>query len=81
MIVDSIEDPKTLQEKAIEEIHIQIDSNFKDERQIFGLKEYLFGVNGTCSVYFHIDTATDNYIVKASNQLQTPCDKRFCRRP
>ena len=77
MLVDSIEDPNVLQEKAIEEIHIQVDGNFADERQIFGLKEYLFGANGTCSVYFHIDTPSDNYIVKASNQLQAPATKEF----
>ncbi|MBR4321061.1 OB-fold nucleic acid binding domain-containing protein, partial [Treponema sp.] len=75
MLVDSIEDPSVLQEKAIEEIHIQLDGNFSDERQIFSLKEYLFGVSGTCSVYFHIDTPTDTYIVKAANQLQAPATK------
>ena len=77
MLVDSIEDPKVLQEKAIEEIHIQLDSSFADERQIFNLKEYLFGASGTCSVYFHIDTPTETYIVKASNQLQVPATKEF----
>ena len=77
MLVDSIEDPKTLQEKAIEEVHIQLDSSFADERQIFNLKEYLFGVSGTCSIYFHLDTEKDTYIVKASNQLQAPATKEF----
>ena len=77
MIVDEIADPKVLQEKAIEEVHIQLDGNFADERKIFNLKEYLFGVNGTCSIYFHIDTPTDTYIVKASNQLQAPATKEF----
>ena len=77
MLVDSIEDPKVLQEKAIEEVHIQLENGFKDEKQIFNLKEYLFGSSGACSVYFHIDTGTDTFIVKASNQLTAPATKEF----
>ena len=77
MLVDTIEDPKTLQEKAIEEVHIQLESNFASEQQIFSLKEYLFGAAGSCSVYFHIDTGRDNYIIKASNQLTAPSTKEF----
>lgn len=75
--VDSIEDPLHLQEKAIEEIHIQLDSEFRNEQQIFNLKEFLFGVSGSCTVYFHVDTPTDNYIVKATNQLTVPATKEF----
>ena len=77
LLVDSIEDPDVLQEKAIEEVHIQLESGFNDEKQIFNLKEYLFGGNGNCSIYFHIDTGTDTYIVKASNQLTAPATKEF----
>ncbi|MBO6219160.1 MAG: DNA polymerase III subunit alpha, partial [Treponema sp.] len=77
LLVDSIEDPNVLQEKAIEEVHIQLESGFNDEKQIFNLKEYLFGASGACSVYFHIDTGTDTFIVKASNQLTAPATKEF----
>ena len=76
-LVDSLEDPKTLQEKSIEEVHIQLEANFSDERQIFNLKEFLFGTSGTCSVYFHVDTGSDIYIVKASSQLTAPSTKEF----
>ena len=77
MLVDAIEDPKILQEKAIEEVHIQLENGFNDEKQIFNLKEYLFGSSGSCAVYFHIDTAEDTYIVKASSQLTAPATKEF----
>lgn len=78
MLVDSIEDPQVLQEKSIEEVHIQIDGGiFREERQVFNLKEFLFGASGNCSVYFHIDTESDSYIVKASNQLTAPSSKEF----
>ncbi len=76
-IVDAIEDPEVLQQKAIEEVHIQLEGNFTDERQIFSLKEFLFGNSGNCSVYFHVDTGTDMYIVKASAQLTAPSTKEF----
>ncbi len=76
-LVDSLEDPAVLQQKAIEEIHIQLESNFNDERQIFNLKEFLFGNSGNCSVYFHVSTLTDNYIIKASAQLTAPSSKEF----
>ena len=77
MLVESLEDPKILQERAIEEVHIQLEDGFIDEKQIFNLKEYLFGNSGNCSVYFHIDTEKDTYIVKASGQLTAPSTKEF----
>lgn len=74
-IVDEIEDPKVLQEKAIEEVHIQLDDDVKNEQQIFELKEFLFGNSGNCSIYFHIDTGTDTYIIKT--QITAPSSEEF----
>ncbi len=76
-IVDELQDVKALQEKSVSELHIQLDSGFSDQRQIFELKEFLFGTNGTCTVYFHIDTPSGSYIVRANSQLMAPSTKEF----
>ncbi len=76
-IVDSMEDISTLQAHSIQEVHIQLESGFSNEKQIFGLKDFLFGSNGNCSVYFHIDTSAGPYTVKANAQLSAPSTKEF----
>ncbi len=75
--IESVEDPDTIQEKAIQELHIQVDDGFSEEGQIFELKEILFGNNGNCSVYFHIDTSDGSYVIKANAQLATPSTPDF----
>ena len=77
MIVDALEDINTLQTKAIQELHIQLESGLNDERQIFDLKEYLFGNSGNCAVYFHIDSEGQSFTVKANSQLTAPSSKEF----
>ncbi len=76
-LVDSIEDPQQLQERAIQEIHIQLENGITSERQIFDLKEFLFGVSGTCSIYLHVDTSENSYIIKTTSQLSAPATKEF----
>ena len=41
--MDSLEDPEILKNRAIQELHIQLDDGLKEEQQIFNLKEFLFG--------------------------------------
>jgi DNA polymerase-3 subunit alpha len=77
MIVDALEDINSLQTKAIQELHIQLESGLNDERQIFDLKEYLFGNSGNCAVYFHIDSEGQSFTVKANSQLTAPSSKEF----
>ena len=77
MIVDALEDINTLQTKAIQELHIQLESGLNDERQIFDLKEYLFGNSGNCAVYFHIDSEGQSFTIKANSQLTAPSSKEF----
>ena len=76
-IVDSIEDPAVLEQRAISEVHIQLDSGFSEERQILQLKDFLFESSGNCSVYFHIETENSTYIVKANSQLTAPSSQEF----
>jgi len=76
-IVDSIEDPQVLQNRAIQEVHIQLEDGFHEEQQIFNLKEFLFGNSGTCSVYFHMNAGENSYTIKANTQLSAPNTKDF----
>lgn len=76
-MVDSLEDISTLQAHSIQEVHIQLDKGFTSDKQIFALKDFLFGSSGNCSVYFHIDTEQGPYTVKANAQLSAPSTKEF----
>ena len=77
VIVDGLEDIDTLQSRAMQELHIQLESGISDERQLFDLKELLFGKSGNCAVYLHIDSADKSYTVKANTQLSAPGDPAF----
>ena len=79
-IVDSLEDPELLKNRAIQELHIQLDDGLKEEQQIFNLKEFLFGNSGGCSVYFHINAGNFSYTIKASTQLSAPGTEEFLQK-
>jgi DNA polymerase-3 subunit alpha len=79
-IVNAIEDPEVLKNRAIQEVHIQLEDGFKDEQQIFKLKEFLFASSGNCSVYFHMNNGMNSYTIKASTQLSAPANKEFIDR-
>lgn len=76
-IVDSIESIDELQTRAIQEVHIAVDTGFTSENQIFTLKDFLFGTSGNCSIYFHVGTKAGDYTIKASAQLSSPSSKEF----
>ncbi len=68
-IVDSLEDISSLKEHSIHEVHISLENTFKEEKDIAKFKDFLFGLSGNCSVYFHIDTSEGPYIIRANNSL------------
>ena len=76
-LVESLEDPELLKNRAIQEVHIQLEDGFKEESQIFNLKEFLLGKSGGCSVYFHMNTGEKSYIIKANTQLSVPGTSDF----
>ena len=76
-IIEALEDPEMFKNRAIQEIHIQLDDGFKEEQQIFSLKEFLFGNSGSCSVYFHINAGESSYTIKANTQLSAPGTNEF----
>ena len=74
LLVESIEDPKVLEAKSITSVHIQMDRNFSSEKEIMEIKDFLFGAQGNCFVYFHIDVDGKSYTVKANTQMTVPSD-------
>ena len=77
LIVDSLEDPKTLGERAIRELHIELESAFYSANDIAPLKDVLFSAEGNCTVSFHLDVDNKSYIVQANPQIQVPCNESF----
>ena len=77
LLVDSIEDIDSLQAHTIRGVHIQLKSGFKEMREINDLKDYLFGVQGNCFVYLHIEVEGTMYIVKANTQMTAPSTPEF----
>ena len=73
-IVSSIEDPKTLEERSITAVHIQLENNFGTLQEINPLRDFLFGGQGNCLVYFHIEVEGSDYVVKANSQMTVSAD-------
>ncbi len=76
-IVDSLEDPKALEERSISSIHIQMNEGFTSQKDLAKIKDFLFGAQGNCRVYFHIDIHGKPFIVKGNAQMTTPSGKEF----
>ncbi len=77
LIVDTQEDPKALQEKAISSVHIALQNTFKTPAEITDMKDFLFGAQGNCVVYFHVDVDGQSYTIKANSQMKTPSNNSF----
>ena len=74
LIVDAIEDVEKMELHAAQSVHIRLDTNFTSEGAISNLRDFLFDKMGKCSVYFHIDTGNNPYVVKANNQISISAD-------
>src|SRR5574344_2194904 len=76
-LVDSMEDIESLQAHAMKSVHIQLKPGFSDVRDIGPLRDYLFGAQGSCVVYFHVEISGKMYIIKANTQMTTPSTSTF----
>ena len=76
LIVDSIEDVQQMETHSAQAVHIRLDTNFNSEPAIAQLKDFLFDKMGKCSVYFHIDTGNNPYVVKANDQISVSADEQ-----
>ncbi len=77
LLVEEVLDPEKLEERAIQEIHVQLEPNLKNDNVFFYLKEFLFGNSGKCEIFFHIDDGGKTYIVRAGAQITAPANKEF----
>ena len=67
--VEAIENAQDLENHSAQSVHIQMDASFTSEAALTKLKDFLFDKMGSCSVYFHIDTGKNPFVVKASSQI------------
>ena len=78
MIVSTMEDPNELEAKSISEVHLKMEKDLCRQgnwnQGIDKIKDFLFGAQGNCVVYFHIDSEGKQYVVKADPQLTVPSD-------
>ncbi|MBQ1644766.1 MAG: DNA polymerase III subunit alpha, partial [Treponema sp.] len=77
LLVDTMEDPKALEEKSIAAVHIKMRDAFSSLKEISPLRDFLFGANGNCVVYFHISVNGSPFTVKANQQMQVPSTPDF----
>ena len=75
LLVDAIEDVEQMETHAAQSVHIKLDTNFTSEIAISQLRDFLFDKMGKCSVYFHIDTGNNPYVVKANDQISVSADE------
>ena len=76
LIVDAIEDVEQMETHAAQAVHIKMDTNFTSEVAISQLRDFLFDKMGKCSVYFHIDTGNNPYVVRANDQISVSADEQ-----
>lgn len=79
-LVDVVEDPNKIEEQAISEIHVQLASNLQNDKNLFDLKEFFFGNPGNCSIYLHIDSDKNSYVVKTASNIKAQATKEYQQR-
>ena len=79
LVVDTLENPDELEKKALTRMHIALSSDFSSENELSQIKDFLFGAQGSCSVYFHIEVGGTSYTIKANSQMTVPSEKQFAQ--
>ena len=77
--MDEVLDLNNLKLKTNWDIHIKIDPSFKEETQIYKLRDFLFGSEGNSCVYFHIDTSAGHRTVRANPMLKVSSSDYFMK--
>lgn len=76
-LVDEIIPMETLKEKSVKEVHIKLNKALSAETDLLQFRDFLFGVSGNCSVYFHIELSGRQYVIKAGNFITLPSDPEY----
>ncbi len=77
-LVDTIEDAKALETKALQAIHVNLEPGAINNENLNKLSDYLFDKSGNCSIYLHIYIENNPYVIKVNNQIRmTPTDENL----
>ena len=76
-LVNDVLDIGELQQKSLNEVHIELDPNIAAEGEFVRLKDFLYERNGNCSVYIHTGAEGFDYIIKVSPQIKIPSAPEF----
>lgn len=76
-LVDEIIDISQLQQKALTEVHIELDGSTTTEDNLIHIKDFLDERTGPCDVYLYAKVENTDYTVKASPQLKVPATPDF----
>ena len=76
-LVDEVLEIDKLQQKALSEVHIELDENITSAKELTGLKDFLYERSGNCEVYIHVKDEDKAYIIKASPQIRIPSTPEF----
>lgn len=76
-LVDSFVNIEELTERAIKEVHIELDPLIQSDIQFQPLKDFIFGTEGSCDVFIHITIDDTVYQVKGSSQIKVPSTDDF----
>ena len=69
-LVESLENVDELTQHSIQSVHITLEPDFAEKHALDQLKNFLFDKTGNCSVYLHINTGNNPYVIKANEQLR-----------
>ena len=75
--VDTLLDIDSLQDKAINAIHIQLFKNIAKQQQLIELRDFILANTGNCCVYFHVETEKDIFIIKCNSHLTVSSEDEF----
>lgn len=79
-LASDILDIEKLGERAVTQFHIRLQNNFTSAQEISDMKDILFGAEGNCVVYFHLEVNGCCYTIKANAQLKAPNTQEFINR-
>ena len=79
-LADELLDITSIKTASIGELHILLENKIESARDLVPIKDILFDTSGSCVVYFHIDTASGEFIVKANAQMKAPSSEEFITR-
>ncbi|MCR5437445.1 MAG: DNA polymerase III subunit alpha [Treponema sp.] len=70
LLIESLENINELEQRSIQSVHITLEPSFAEKHALDQLKNFLFDKTGNCSVYLHINTGNNPYVIKANEQLR-----------